>query len=91
MGVFFIQIYLDQGNYKSQLYKVSEQLGLLGPFLPLLPLPDDLLEQGGQVSALLPVLLVCRPLVLGQHGLLHRALHGALQTERPLVKKMLEK
>ena len=66
-------------------------LGLFGPVLLLLPFPHDLLEQGGEVSALLPVLLVGRPLVLGQHSLLHGALHRALQPKRPLVKKSLKK
>merc|ERR1740128_1149955 len=62
---------------------------LLGPGLRLLPLPGHLLQIRLQVSALLPVLLISWPLVLGQNCLHDRALHCTLDTEGSLVQNSL--
>ena len=43
----------------------------------------------GFPPSLLPVLLIGGPLVLGQHGLQHRAVQRALDAEGPGVKQVL--
>merc|ERR1719323_1777455 len=62
---------------------------LVSPRLPLCLLCLHFSKVRGQVPSLLPVLLIGGPLVLGEHGLQHRAVQGALDAESPGVKQVL--
>ena len=67
---------LHFGKVGSQVPKVADEQVLV------------LFSKGFQPS-LLPVLLIGGPLVLGEHGLQHRAVQGALDAEGPGVKQVL--